>query len=73
MHHNSMQISCACAVINTKTFEIAGIMPLKSTAALTWNLIETVLCEKTWKGGMGVENSNFNDFKNDTDFLRSSS
>ena len=28
---------------------IVAFMPLKSTTALTWNLIETVLCVKTWK------------------------
>ena len=40
---------------------------------MTWNLIETVLCVKTWKWGMGAENANFNEFKSNKLLWSSSS
>ena len=38
-------------------------MPLKSTSAFPWNLIEIVSLVKEWKRGVGAENANFNEFK----------
>ena len=47
------------------TIYISACMPLKSTSAIPWNLIEIVSCVKAWKRGVGAENANFNEFKSD--------
>ena len=53
-----MQISCAWAVVRSflffgiarqSTIYISVFMPLKSTSAFPWNLIEIVSCVKEWK------------------------
>ena len=47
------------------TIYISAFMPLKSTSAFPWNLIEIVSYVKAWKRVRGAENANFNEFKSD--------